>query len=71
MSDLSYLRVPAWCPVCKGKMVGKSTNTFYDWGCCIMCFINFIEGSEARVQRWKSGWRPTQEEIDLHEVSGS
>lgn len=48
-------RVPVWCPICQGLMKGKSTSTWYDWQCCIMCFINYIEGREAR---WKSGWRP-------------
>jgi hypothetical protein len=41
-------------------MKGKSTNSFYDWGVCVMCFINFVE---HREDRWKSGWRPTQEQI--------
>lgn len=41
-------------------MKGKSTGTFYDYGCCIDCFIQFIEGRE---QRWKDGWRPSAEEV--------
>lgn len=60
MPDQS-LRVPVFCPVCKGLMKGKSTNTFYDYGCCVECFIFFIEG---RVDRWKGGWRPSPEDID-------
>jgi len=38
----------------------KSNYTFYDYGCCVNCFIEFIEGRE---QRWKDGWRPSPEEI--------
>lgn len=60
MPDFS-LRVPAWCPHCQGLMKGRSTGTFYDWGVCIMCFILFIEGREAR---WRGGWRPSAEELE-------
>jgi hypothetical protein len=60
-SFMESLRVPGFCPVCKGLMVGKSTNTWYDNGCCINCFIYFIEG---RPEKWKTGWRPAQDEID-------
>jgi hypothetical protein len=61
MPDIN-LRVPAFCPVCDGLMKGKSTFTFYDYGCCIDCYIFFIEG---RVDRWKKdGWRPSPEEIE-------
>jgi hypothetical protein len=54
------LKVPCWCPQCQGPMKGKSTNSFYDFGVCIVCFIEFIEGRE---QRWKDGWRPSTEEL--------
>lgn len=57
---LVELRVPAFCPVCNGLMKGKSTNTFYDYGCCIDCKIFFVEGRE---ERWKAGWRPKPSEI--------
>ncbi len=62
MSDQS-LRVPCWCPQCTLPMKGKSTNTFYSYGVCIVCFIEFIEGRE---QRWKDGWRPSPEELAAH-----
>ncbi len=57
---ISDLRVPAFCPVCKGLMKGRSTYTYYDYGACVDCFIYFIED---RVDRWKSGWRPTESEL--------
>lgn len=57
------LRVPTFCPLCSGFMKGKSTSTYYDHGVCVNCFIEFIDG---RVDRWKSGWRPSQEELDTH-----
>jgi len=53
------LRVPAFCPVCKHIMKGSiSTTTYYDWGCCSNCHIEFVEGRE---KRWKDGWRPDDE----------
>lgn len=57
---MAQLRVPCFCPVCDGMMKGKSTSTFYDFGCCIDCFIQFVEGREPR---WRGGWRPSHEEI--------
>jgi len=59
MPDQS-LRVPAFCPICSGLMMGRSTYSWYDYGTCVNCFIYFIEG---RVQRWKEGWRPSAEEL--------
>lgn len=54
------LRVPCFCPICGGIMKGKSTNSFYDFGCCIDCKIFFIEGRE---QRWRDGWRPSDDDL--------
>jgi hypothetical protein len=42
-------------------MMGRSTFTWYDYGCCIECYIFFIEG---RPERWRSGWRPSPEEVE-------
>lgn len=58
--ELRKLRVPAWCPLCGDPMKGKSTNSWYDWQVCVMCFIEFIE---TREQRWRDGWRPTPEQL--------
>ncbi len=55
------LRVPTFCPQCSGLMKGKSTNTYYNHGVCVDCFIEFVDGRELR---WKSGWRPSQEQLD-------
>lgn len=56
------LRVPPWCPVCGVPMRGgKSTKAYYDYGCCWLCEIEFVEGRE---ERWQGGWRPTKEEIE-------
>ena len=61
----SELRVPAFCPVCSMLMKGRSTPTYYDWGCCIHCFIEFLENSENRQKKWKEGWRPSKDEVDI------
>lgn len=63
MDSLSEHRVPIRCPMCSYLMKGKSTNTWYSWKCCMDCFIEFIEGRE---ERWKSGWRPTDEQISSY-----
>lgn len=57
------LRVPPWCPLCGKPMMGRSTSTYYDFGVCVYCFIQFIEGRE---QRWKDGWRPSGEQISAY-----
>jgi hypothetical protein len=60
---LADLRVPCFCPTCGGLMMGKSTNTFYDFGCCIDCFIYFLDGKQAKIAAWRAGWRPSQEDL--------
>lgn len=57
------LRVPSFCPMCNLVMKGKSTYTYYDHGVCINCFIHFIEGRE---EKWKSGWRPSEEQLKAY-----
>lgn len=56
------LRVPTFCPICSYIMKGSRSNiTYYEYGCCDHCYIAFIEGRE---EKWKSGWRPTQDQIN-------
>lgn len=51
-----------FCPVCGQMMRGsKSNSSYYDWGCCSICYIEFVEDRE---DRWKSGWRPSADEIE-------
>jgi hypothetical protein len=58
------LRVPIFCPVCSGLMKGKSTNSYYNFGCCVDCQIYFLEDRPATIEKWKNGWRPSPEEIE-------
>lgn len=57
------LVVPVFCPVCSGLMKGKSTFSYYNYGCCIDCQIYFLEDRPAKIEAWKNGWRPTEEDI--------
>jgi len=58
------LRVPSFCPICSGLMKGRSTYTFYDFGCCIDCKIWFLEDRPQKIVKWKEGWRPSPEDIN-------
>lgn len=59
------LIVPVWCPICDGPMKGnRSTFCYYKYGCCQMCWVEFIDGRE---QRWLDGWRPSAEELKQFE----
>lgn len=46
------------CPVC-GSYSFSSRDDIYmiKFDCCFKCYIQYIEGREAR---WKSGWRPNK-----------
>lgn len=55
-----------FCPVpgCGSLMKGsRSTNTYYDYGCCVGCFIWFLEGRPEKIEKWKAGWRPSEQEM--------
>lgn len=55
-----------FCPVpgCGGLMKGtKSTFTYYDYGCCVGCYIWFLEDRPEKIAKWKAGWRPSEDEM--------
>lgn len=61
---LEEMKVPAFCPICGWMMKGsKSITTYYDYGCCIECFIYWLDCKPARQKAWKEGWRPSPEEV--------
>jgi hypothetical protein len=64
MSELGSYKVPIFCPICNRLMKGKSTQSFYRWGCCVVCQIEFIE--DGREERWRNGWRPSPEEVEAY-----
>lgn len=58
------IRTPFWCPICEIPMKngsGGDDATFYKWRCCRYCFIEFIE---HREERWNTGWRPDEKDIE-------
>lgn len=59
--DLRKYMVPSFCPICEGVMWGKSTSTYYQYGCCVFCHLQYVEGRE---DVWKEGWRPTAEQVE-------
>ncbi|MHB8407935.1 MAG: hypothetical protein ACYDHY_07615 [Acidiferrobacterales bacterium] len=62
--DIHSLRVPFFCPICRSIMRGSRCNSsYYSWGCCVDCVVQFVEGRE---QRWKDGWRPSEEEVKVY-----
>ena len=59
------LRVPVFCPICGHLMKGqKATYTFYSYGCCMDCYIYWMDERPAAIKRWKDGWRPNPEELE-------
>lgn len=58
----SYRQVPVECPVC--DMMLKTSDDALSMStddCCFSCQQTWVE---SRRSAWKSGWRPTQEELD-------
>jgi hypothetical protein len=48
------------CPVCGAYSFELRDDVYMTkFDCCYKCYIQWVEGREAR---WKSGWRPNQEE---------
>ena len=53
-----------WCPICEITLrsgPGGDDKTLYKWGCCLHCFIEFVE---HREERWEGGWRPSEEDVE-------
>jgi hypothetical protein len=46
-------------------MKGKSTYSWYDYGCCIDCKIWFLEDRPEKIKAWKAGWRPSEDELKV------
>ena len=62
-SERESLRTPFWCPICQIPMKGGSggdDKTYFKWGCCRYCYIEFVEDRE---ERWTSGWRPSEADL--------
>lgn len=56
-------RTPFWCPICEIPMKngsGGDDKTYFKFGCCRYCHVEFVE---HREERWAEGWRPTPEQV--------
>jgi len=67
MSKLRYdkefdkSKTPFFCPVCKQAMlVDIDKQNYFKYKCCFKCCIFFVEGRE---ERWKTGWRPSEDDM--------
>tara|TARA_Y100000385_G_scaffold267916_1_gene304481 strand:- start:304 stop:693 length:390 start_codon:yes stop_codon:yes gene_type:complete len=47
------------CPVCQTYSFKIKDDVFMNkFGCCHRCYIRWVEGRE---ERWKTGWRPSND----------
>ena len=47
------------CPICKTYSFSKQDDLYMNkFECCIKCYIQYVEDRE---ERWKKGWRPSNE----------
>lgn len=55
-------RVPLFCPVCKRVLRGQNDiDSYREFECCENCDIYW---ARIDIERWRSGWRPSEEEIE-------
>ena len=51
------------CPVCKTYSFSSKDDLYMNrFQCCYRCYVDFVEGEE---QRWRDGWRPTDEILTM------
>ena len=56
--------VPLDCPVCKFAMRHQGDLDMYDtYECCEDCGLRLAQPNR---DRWKAGWRPTNDVIEQH-----
>lgn len=54
---------PAFCPCCLRPMRDVTDPSSYEANsCCFSCDIKF---ARPNIAKWKEGWRPSREEVDL------
>ena len=62
-ASINEKHIPLECPVCSLLMRDYSdVMSFNKWECCDECYITWANTS---YNKWKDGWRPTSEDIDL------
>ena len=49
------------CPVCKTYSFSTKDDLYMNrFKCCFLCYIDFVDREE---EKWKNGWRPTDEQL--------
>ena len=60
--DISHQNKPLFCPVCDYLMNSVyDEETYEKFSCCDNCANKWVYIDQ---DRWKSGWRPTSDEIN-------
>ena len=55
------------CPICEVYSFEIKDDLYMSrYSCCCECYIEFVEGRE---ERWESGWRPNNDEIDKRKTN--
>lgn len=54
--------VPISCPLCRFLMRSRDDElSYFEFECCYFCAMRW---AHPRREIWKSGWRPSQDEIN-------
>jgi len=54
--------IPLWCPVCMLLMRSSDDAQYFRTKkCCSRCGMKW---ADPNMNRWKTGWRPSHDEID-------
>ena len=57
-------KVPLDCPVCSLSMRDQQDIVSYSfYGCCSDCKVTW---AEPNIDKWKEGWRPSEEKISKY-----
>lgn len=55
--------MPLCCPLCDTMMTSREDEeAYWDFTCCHFCALSW---AHARREKWKDGWRPSQDEINV------
>jgi hypothetical protein len=60
---LSNKKTERVCPVCKTYSFSSQDDLYMNrFQCCSKCYFDFVDHQE---DRWKSGWRPSEEQLEI------
>jgi len=62
-----FMKLPFFCPLCEFVMSDhEDFSAFQTFGCCHSCEITF---AQPMREKWESGWRPSDEELNSYKSS--